>query len=369
MLNICIFDETADDVGAKAFLLFMGNLNLIESLISDDSLRNVSCKVFGQESVSSVAINRLASLFKMVFQNVEIERIQNLFEFILLFWKYSSEPMVFEFLKFIITSNSMEQVQFYLLENDVVNFTFKLLNDTDHDNEEMVSSLMKIVTMLGSSSIFMEQFEIIPCNILDSYLNTNINTIKNNLWEMIKEITFNFNVGVMEKYIEIAKEILYDSYSKVNLYIVHCLDFLAKIAQFESDFHFADKQFLQVLIRLIIQFPNCSFLINEIFYLIKCLIDNNKTVESVLTNMVPFFCHISTMPEITSASSNCHKILNYITNIMQSNTSIQEILSKLDLYEEYFKYDYKPYQAKLTSNYGGSIYKYNICRSNSDDLF
>lgn len=234
---------------------------------------------------------------------------------------------------------------------------YYICDDNDPNHELHISLLLRIVYLCNSNRVLKESFGLYQ--IIETFYSlTNSSVlILNELWNAIDSLVDQKNESKMIVFLPKAIENIKEPYDIVCRYQVFSLNFISKMMKLKSNGLSNDliKQVQQVILRLIVQFPNSTNLTLSIFKLIKYGIVWNDFSDQFIENFVPLMI-IEASNENKTATQAKSKNLLWKLNTKPKYKSLRSKLnSKIDNFKEFCHSVLDEYNQIMTLSYGGEV--------------
>lgn len=350
---------------------------------------------------SEIIINRLASIFQNIIEQ-DSDHFKDSAQLLIYFLPFSDKPSVFDLFTTSFSNNFIKPNFFHHLTkfeivDEILNIisSFEIGNKgidgaiTDNynqDTKDLISNSLSALSVISRNKYLIQNVN--ANNRLFSLLSqfashNNIEiSIKNSLWKVISAVC---NAQAIKKHDTFLKFLFYkamrivsDPYTKLNIYHTYAIDFLTKIMKFEPKFFIEDdsimlKSIIEVISRLIAQFPDSTNFQSSIARFIISSIENHNTntfahlfsksnfkdtiiLEKVVKELLPLVIVTAQSKSARSAAAaNCISVMYRVSTLSNSNSIISQFCNSNPLYKNFMNNFMNDYIVKLGSNYGGSM--------------
>lgn len=362
IVHFC-FSPSIEPIATKSFMVL--NLcppSIFEDFHSDDSIFISITKILDDKNSPDFLISRVASILLQIILNCNSVISSFYIGFIVSILYFAENECVAELLT-RITSTKIPIPEFHevLARIEFMKFVAKLLNE---GNPEKIPSLCAIIRNCSrnkSLSDFSGKEEIILA--MEKLVETDDVFQLGAIWEAIAALCSQDTFDKMNKLKEKALSIALEPISTVRAYFVYIWDFLGKLVQFtdKNDNSLITSQQNQVILNLIIQFPDNSNLQGSLFRYMKNAILTKEDISTVIYDLIPFMETVIEQEGISCSAANCKLLYEdlYFSRLGNSNL-MKQLKKSFKSFEEIYIKFVEPYFFKIKSEYGGDSKK---CKS------
>lgn len=367
---------------------------------------------------SNIIISRLAAIFQNIIEQ-DTDHLKESAQLLILFLPFADNSSVFDLLSASCSNNLIKPNFFHhLAKLDIINEILKIIcmfkvgnkridettvitdksisqnieplktdeNYSDSDFIILISNILSILSIISRNKYILQNVN--SNNQLFSVLSqfASLGTleisIKNNLWRTISAICTSQTIKNHDIFLKFlfykAMRIVSDPYTTLNMYHTYVIDFLTKIMKFEPKFFIEDdsimlKSIIEVISRLIAQFPDSTNFQSSIARFIISSIENHNTntfahlfsksnfkdtiiLEKVVKELLPLVIVTAQSKSARSAAAaNCVSVMYRVSTLSNSNSIISQFCNSNPLYKNFMNNFMNDYIVKLGSNYGGSM--------------
>ena len=167
-----------------------------------------------------------------------------------------------------------------------------------------------------------------------------------------------------------AIEITSEPYDKIQRYRIFAIEFIATMLRLKSDglYDFINMQVQQIVLRLIVQFPNASNLMGSVFRLIRNGLEWDLISDTLIEHFVPVMIVTASNKVRTAAAAHSMDLLDKIYSKYKYKEIKDKIQEKIEPYAEFCNTQLCYYRTVMTSSYGGEFHSYYPKRSPSSFL-
>lgn len=270
------------------------------------------------------------------------------------------------------TNDSNHQLQLNLSDDSESFAEFKYLNIN-----EFITSLLRIIKLCLINSNLQASFRkyklIEILHTIASSTPISDTSILNELWMCISHFSLDSQfMHNMIIFLEPAIQIIIEPYLSVHAYHIYAIEFIANMMKLQSNSLISSKldtQIPQVLLRLIVQFPNSSNLMGSVFRLIKYGLKWPIFTDKYARQCIPIMTIDGTYDTKTAASANSLKIMRKIV-FKPKYKSLRSIIKQyVHNYDNLVKNCLTEYNHIISLPYGGEIVNPALMKSPSFFLY
>lgn len=355
-------------------------------------------KIHNESNPPYFLLSRISSILVFIVSNIPNE-VNNCTGFIYQLLPFVDEPGVFDlFIQICSSDKSFELIQNSLVEskfadhvineikkyqNYLTNSIEKTQKDTQENNiqnnnqdendkatdsinpkftiedkcELYISLLLRIIRLCNTNEILRKSFNSYKITeTLYSLINSST-VILNELWDAIASISSSINEGNMIVFLPHAAEIVEEPYNKVFRYQSFSLEFIAKMMKLKSK-GLSDlllKQVQQVILRLIVQFPDSTNMMGSIFRLIKYGIIWDDCSNQFIENFVPLMIIEASNKNRNAVQANSKRLLWKFNSKPKYKFIRSKLIEKIDNYSEFCTSILDEYNQIMEFPYGGEM--------------
>ncbi|OHT02514.1 hypothetical protein TRFO_30348 [Tritrichomonas foetus] len=368
IINQC-FSLDAED-GSKTFLLFnKAPTALLNALLIDDIFYTEVSKVFMQPQPPIIIVSRIASILLQIITSIP-EQANDCVGFLYQLLPYLSEPGVFDALYSIcIPTSQLAAAQNALIES---NFPQYIINELNSTNDELlISAILRIIKYSCENKVLSESFRTNSIiHSLYTLTKSDYEKVANELWWAITNMVNSDTIHKMIIFIPKAFEIIREPYHEMHRFRIFAIEFIAEMLKYKSDglSDFLNMQVQEVVLRLIVQFPDCSNLMGSVFRLIKHGLIWDFFADSLIEHFVPVMIFEASSQHRSAASARSMKLLKQISTRPKYKETHEKILAKIESYQDFCNNKLLRYKMIMKESYGGEMTKYQPSRSPSSFL-
>ena len=374
-----ILDLICDDGDStntiKSFLLFRkAHKSFTQGLITNDFLFTAATQVLSRPRLGTHVISRLATLILLSITQFPKQSAESL-GFIYQLLPFCGEPGVFDLFHGICDPLSdLHDAQQRLVET---NFQFFVISELESkkigSNFETIASLVRIIresclNEILSKSFLNEQTLTILFHILQEIHKfppdkdpIGYKNLRGQLWWAIYAASSPETSLFLSQFSTYAIEIIEEAYPIAEISQIFALEFLAKLIKlsYKSISDRIDPELIQVVTRILLQYPDSSNYIGAAFRFIRSGIKVKAIQKLFLLSFIPLICCEAEGPR-SSLAAHCADILSEISSLKGNNQEVDSLLNSIDIFREYARPNGPMSLRKkiLSSHYGGEVNAY-----------
>lgn len=318
-------------------------------------LLNGATKVLMAKEIPNTTLSRLSSLILFSIQNFQDRSVETLGPLFQLLHHLDNNGVSEMFTAILSQEPIFSGLQKLMVEAD---FATIVINTISNTNEDTMPYILMVVRIASLNPILSKNFHRtdVAKALLDLIPTQNIH-IQNELWRAITALLSTKTVSVLRDAIAPAIEIVGDSYLTLNMFRIFAFDFLGKIILNDSSAIdlIVEGQVLEISMRLILQFSNCSNLIASIFRFYNNGFAFNVIRDWMVISLVPFLVVNASTNEHTAAVAYSYNFLTFLCMKSQSDIHLSKSLSAVSGYTTFVKNILIPYNTKMSEKYGGGF--------------
>ncbi|OHT12538.1 hypothetical protein TRFO_17586 [Tritrichomonas foetus] len=347
------------DSNIMAFaILSKSSAVVVQSLTKDKYFFRQAQKILENgQSMEFQYFNSILSRLATIFQSIIRYDVDYLPESAILlrnFLPHIENTGVFD----LLSSSTSPSIKFTCFFDELmkVNFDTCIIDQIQNsENETEISLLLFLVRQLSRSRKFIKS-EIVSArtiSVLSSLSNSDNLVIQNSLWQTISSICNEFTIPHMKYLFFKAMFIVSEPYTNLHMYHISVIDFLGKCLYFDSKLYESLlPHFLEVISRLIGQFPDSSNLQASITRFIIAALEKEDTAEEVFKSLVPLIVFTAQSRRRSAASANCAYILHQMNIMKITNSSIRKLIKGSKLFQKCSCEFLNRYETILKQSYG-----------------
>ncbi|OHT03052.1 hypothetical protein TRFO_29606 [Tritrichomonas foetus] len=322
-------------------------------------------------------VSRCASIVQKIIQN-ETEFQQQIFDIFIKFLPFIENTGVFDLLSYVILpfnettlfckclsncnfiNSLLREIQNE--ENHKIKDSFQEKNENDNmvlfvENEKL-SLFLLLLRHCAKNEILKRELENEKTIQILSYISDHFTGlyVQNHLWQTVSAIcsinTSSYLFPLFEKGIKIVSE----PYLVLHIYHTCIIDFIGKFITTSPNIF--DKRFIQVLnvmSRLITQFPDCSNLQASISRFICASLECEVLQDRIINYILPLVIMTAQNGAKCAATANCAYVLHQISVLKFTHRKINVFCKKSDFYLECCQSFLNKYEDLLRKPYGGEL--------------
>jgi predicted neutral ceramidase superfamily lipid hydrolase len=192
----------------------------------------------------------------------------------------------------------------------------------------------------------------------------------NDLWWAISVVTCEANQGTALEIVKKAISIVGDYYATALRYHIFALEFLAKMMKMKSEslLNCITMQIQEVMIRLIVQFPDSSNLMAAVYRFIRAGIAWDKFTRKLVLFFVPILVIEGSSEVRTASAANAMVLLGELKTHRSFDKILDSSLREVGEFEEFYVSRLAPHNKIMEESYGGSFQKV-VPRSPSSQFY
>ena len=357
LLDLCLSEEETEMTN-RAFMVFLRtNQKLIQAFLKDDTFYSHASAIIFSESPSRSAISRVATLLTNMITTFP-EKSEECCGFIFKLVEFCDEPGVFDLIHKICESNStMYEAQAGLVE---ANFAGVLIQELKMENSEAQKTVavLRAISEACENPIMRASVQTVDMmKVMEELMERGDSEIKNELWGTLVAVVCKENMEEAVQFIQMAMDNVVDFYEQVMRLHVFSIEFLTKMISLRSPASKAvfNPQMEQSMVRLIVQFPDCSNLMGAVFRFIKAGIRWREFTVPTLEVFVPVMTAEAGSRVRNAAAAQCMVLLDELDAHRGKEKELEAALAGIDVFDEFCGQRLKSYRKVMTSNYGGDV--------------
>ena len=359
--------DLSGDIGKKAFILLTTNGEMLtDATIQDGKLIDIAIPIIKNDVVPPLSASRVAVLLSHALQR-PFEPSKDIAELINLLFKFIDESAVFDLFHILCdrdnnTTNIHEKIHRLMIEADFKHVVINELNDLN--NHDKVINTLSIIKDCLKNTTFEEFFlddetlETIERTIQKIENDDSYNLeIYNNIWRVISAYCHQETSDKLTNLFEKAQSIMMKPFEELHTYHTYITDFFTKIFLFSpSLFDETTKNYTcEIIIKMLVQFPNASNLMGSIFRLIRITFKDEEFESVVLFQLMSYIIILARQEERNAASANALAFLREAETNKKSDKLLNEYLVKSETYQNFYNSFFKIYLRTVDKPYGGKI--------------
>jgi hypothetical protein len=357
ILDLCLSDPDNED-GTRAFLLFARvNIPWVEDFLENDAFYIRVSETLFQPSPDIRIVSRVATLLSHLITTFP-EKSEDCCGFVFKFVEYCDESGVFDLLlKICAPDPKLSGIQHALVQS---RFTGHIIDEVNREGIplEKKAALLRLLYEASANGIMR------PCiqaqemfNALSQLVLVASECVCDELWRTISVATSESNLKEAAKLVPVAIAKVGDYYTSVRKYHIFVLEFLAKMMEFHSPslVECREMQLQEVIVRLMVQFPDCSNLMGPLFRFIKAALYWPKFTKTMVPVFVPMMMAEGTGKVRTAASANCLVLLRKIATDQSIDAGLTAELKSVEGFTDFCKTTLVKYLEVMTNEYGGRV--------------
>ena len=176
-------------------------------------------------------------------------------------------------------------------------------------------------------------------------------------WRAIVAITCEKTAPNMLQFVDTAVTLLTETFEKLREYRVSALLFLTKMVQVAPlTFDLLmEKQMPQMLIYLVLRFPNSTILHNAFVKFVEVGTEQGKFTSELVNIYVPVLITYGETNDNRILKPCCIKIMNLFIQAAKKNPQIATMLEEHQEAIEFYETTMQPYLTKVATPYGGEL--------------
>lgn len=364
-----------------------------------------------------IVISRLASIFQNII-NQDTDHLKDSAQLLLLFIPFVNNSGVFDLLSSSFSLEALKPNLFHhLIRDGLVNEIIKNISIFKFENKKVsqnTGSIQKLEKLNIDQDNFYSIYSINISNYFNilnfiarnKYLIKSLNEsnqlfsilsqfasmnnleayIKNSLWRAISSVCNENSIKKHQMFLKVlfykAMKIISEPYVVLHIYHTYAMDFLGKIIKIEPKFFIENEllmfeSIIEVISRLIAQFPDSTHLQSSIARFILASIDHSNSsiahfftsftasssnsygtiiTSRIIKNLFPLIIMTAQSKHYRSAASaNCVCVMYHVSLMRSSNSMISQFCNSSHLYKDFMAKFMNDYVVKLGSSYGGGI--------------
>ena len=329
----------------------------LEAFLVEDAFFSAISMIFNNVTDLSI-ISRGASITFLMLQKFP-QKSDDFCGIIFQFLPYCFEFGVLDlFVEICKPGSSMENVQKSFVEAKFAKILINIIRECDPNNYELLTNLLIIVRNAAENNVLKKIFRTKEMlNTLRNLLENESINVLNELWRSIYVLTCLALLKECNMFVDKAILNVSEVYNNVNAYRVFSLDFLAKLLIYQDEtFKFIlELQIQQVILRLIVQFPDSSNLMGAIFRLIEYSIRWPLFTKVMVNHFVPLMITEASNNQKNAVIANCYSTINKLNQLRQNNQLLDKVLSENDMFDSFVNQKLKKYNNILDKSYGGEM--------------
>ena len=349
LLDVCVGE---DELAPKAFMLFAKtNQSLFEGLSDNGAVFSV-CESVLAGSPSCAVLSRVCGLFAagLSFGDQGSERVGKVMSMIVA-QLVSEEPGVEDAVKVILSEERFRVAQANLIRRGFAAVIVGAVGGSE--------SIMRVIAFCARGPVGRA--------LVDANIAERLSLVENrggDFWwavcalasreEMSKGQRQGFDVFVGE-----AVRVISEPYSTPDRFRIHAVEFLAAMAKGDSE-ALAERinmTFVEVLVRLAVQFQDCSNLQAAVFRLAEAGLRWSRSVDVFQKYFLPFVIVEAGSKYRNATSANCAALVVKLTPEIKKGLGGEKIQDRLiDLRKNFLV----TYEARLKAPYGGKVPARNV---------
>lgn len=357
VLDLC-FSEESGEMGKRAFLVFSkSSERLLESLSSENGLFTRAKSVVERDGVSMCVISRLAGLLAAAVSEVT-DSMAKAVPIILKLLDFCDNPSVTDMFLCLCEESSLKVQQKYLAAHG---FAQALLSHLSHETDaDRQYTLLAITCACCRGQVLARPLvECGCCQILYSLLSRITDTrVKGSLWQAISSIAHLSGplIDDIECFIQPALAAMTDPYSFVDTFRIYATEYIARMASLQSvslSPHIS-MTFVEVIVRLAVQFPDCTNLMGSLFRLAAAGFKWKEHRKLFVKFLLPYIILEASSKVRTSTAAHCAALLLKISDEVKESGDLESMTVTGMLHECQKKF-LTEYSAKMKRKYGGAM--------------
>ena len=357
LLDLCLSEEETEMTN-RAFMVFLRtNQKLIQAFLKDDTFYSHASAIIFSESPSRSAISRVATLLTNMITTFP-EKSEECCGFIFKLVEFCDEPGVFDLLHQICEPNStMYQAQAGLVEANFAGVLIQELRAEKSDAQKTVAVLHAISEACENPIMRPSVQTVEMMNVIEELMQRGDSEVRNELWGTLVAVVCKENMEVAVQFIQTAMDNVVDFYERVMRVHVFSIEFLTKMISLRSP---ASKtvfnpQMEQSMVRLIVQFPDCSNLMGAVFRFIKAGIRWREFTVPTLEVFVPVMTAEAGSRVRSAAAAQCMALLDELDAHRRNEKELEDALAGIEVFDEFCGQRLKSYRKVMAANYGGDV--------------
>lgn len=354
-LELALSDKDLE-TGARAFML-LGKVAspVLEMLFHEDLFLVHTTEVLFSDKPNMCLISRVATLLGNIlssFPGKSAECCGFIFKIV----EFAGEPGVFDLLHRICENNGkMEATQASLVEAGFADLLISTLERDDLD-EHAVAGIFRIIREAAENTKMKDSIRTNKMiRAIRIHTKSKSTHVLNELWRALASVTYSGNGEEAATLVPIAIDHVSDFYTTVLRHHIFAVEFLSKMMALKSDGMRTclDHQLQEVILRLIVQFPESSNLMGSVFRFLRAAFQWDEFISVMADKFIPVLVAVASAKQRTAASAQSMSILADLKNRRAQSPLLTKALEKFDEFYEFTEGILSWRNAVMTLPYGG----------------
>ena len=365
------FSEEMSTPSTNAFKVFCSNDKCyLEGVLKSGGLCDIATELLTHKDVPSRLLGRLSAMTLrslITLPDLAFESCAYIYRLL----PYCENPTVFNLFETLTSKDAnVAPAQQWLKELGFAEFIERELTDLDFEYKPESSNAFKdpvfnracylfiLVATSCESPIFGDAFRvpsIVKC--LSKKFENQPDFVTTAQWRAIVAVTCEKTAPSALVFIRPALDMLTEPFEKLLEYRVAALLFVTKmlrLAPLTFDL-LLESQMPQMLINLVLQFPNSTILHNAFLDFVSFASKNSQFVSQIINFYVPVAINYGESQENRILKPCCIKIMDIFLDVATNNKDIELILTEQAGVARFVQEVMQPYRAKVKTPFGGDL--------------
>lgn len=328
------FDPEISEKGVRAFyVLQQGVAPMIDAMLQGHKLQRIAQTLINSEKSPQICIARLASLTSVIVTN-RPDAIISSCGYMFQFLAFINISGVYDFFEQVISNLPQYQaVQDFLIGSNFISILLQEIKLATSDSPKL-RNIYRLFRASRKSDTFKQLF-------LDSrviaILSSKKTIFENEKWEAIVSLYCEEKKDPFRALFQHAINIVKMIEPDMPRYRVAALNYLTKVTLHDPDMH----QFIKMsnlnstLMRLMLQFPNHSVMVNAIVRLYSAIVKYPDLAEDMVLEILPFCFLYATMDSTPLLKAASFKIVATAKLEAKTNPLLKVMIDHVPGYDSF----------------------------------